>query len=82
MSYDVRDYAKLGLLYKLLHVDDAQDPTAAEVEAIKRELIDAIQDARHGATNLGNRLQSDAAKQTRKAGIAVRSALGAQWQNA
>jgi biotin-independent malonate decarboxylase gamma subunit len=82
MSYDVRDYAKLGLLYKLLHVDDPQNPTAVEVEAIKCELIDAIQDARHGATNLGNRLQSDAAKQTRKAGIAVRSALEAQWQNA
>jgi len=82
MSYDVRDYAKLGLLHKLLHVDDPQHPTTADIEAVKHDLIDAIQDARRGATDLSNRLQSDAAKQTRKAGIAVRAALEAQWQDA
>jgi biotin-independent malonate decarboxylase gamma subunit len=82
MSYDVRDYAKLGLLYKLLHVDDPQHPTTADIEAIKHELIDAIRDARRGATDLSNRVQSEAAKQTRKAGIAVRATLEAQWQNA
>ena len=82
MSYDVHDYAKLGLLHKLLHVNDPQYPTAADIEAIRRELIDAIQNARRGATDLSNRLQSDAAKQTRKASIAVRAALEAQWQNA
>jgi biotin-independent malonate decarboxylase gamma subunit len=82
MSYDVRDYAKLGLLYRLLHVDDPQHPTTADTEAIRHDLIDAIQDARRGATDLSNHLQSDAAKQTRKAGIAVRTALEAQWQNA
>src|ERR1700689_4408686 len=81
MSYDIRDYAKLGLLYKLLHVDDPQHPTTADIEAIRHDLIDAIQDASRGATDLSNRLQSDAAKQTRKAGIAVRAALEAQWQN-
>jgi biotin-independent malonate decarboxylase gamma subunit len=82
MSYDVRDYAKLGLLHKLLHVDDPQHPRTADIEAIRHDLIDAIQDARRGATDLSKRLQSDAAKQTRKAGIAVRAALEAQWQNA
>jgi biotin-independent malonate decarboxylase gamma subunit len=82
MSYDVRDYAKLGLLYKLLHVNDPQHPTTADIEAVRHELIGAIQDARRGATDLSNRLQSEAAKQARKAGIAVRAALEAQWQNA
>jgi biotin-independent malonate decarboxylase gamma subunit len=82
MSYDVRDYAKLGLLYKLLHVDDPLHPTTADIEAVRHDLIDAIQDARRGATDLSNWLRSDAAKQTRRAGIAVRAALEAQWQNA
>jgi malonate decarboxylase gamma subunit len=82
MSYDVRDYAKLGLLYKLLHVDGPQHPTTADIEAVQHDLIDAIQDARRGAPDLSNRLQSDAAKQARKAGIAVRAALEAQWRNA
>jgi len=82
MSYDVRDYARLGLLHKLLHVNDPQHPTAADIEAIRRDLIDAIRDARLGPTDLSNRMQSASAKQTRKAGIAVRAALEAQWQNA
>src|SRR6201996_8330708 len=81
MSYDVRDYAKLGLLYKLLHVDDPRHPTTADIEAVRHDLIDAIEDARRGAPDLSSRLQSDAAKQARKAGIAVRAALEAQWQN-
>jgi len=82
MSYDVRDYAKLGLLHKLLHVNDTQHPTAADIEFVSHELIDAIQDARSGATDLSNRLQSEASKQTRKAGIAVRAKLEEQWRNA
>jgi len=82
MSYDVKDYAKLGLLYKLLHVENPLQPTESEVETVKQSLIEAIQDARVGSTDLGNRLQSHAAKQTRKASIAVRALLEAQWQNA
>jgi malonate decarboxylase gamma subunit len=80
MSYDVKDYAKLGLLYKLLHVENPLQPTAPEVETVKQALIEAIQDARAGSTDLSNRLESDAAKQTRKASIAVRTVLEAQWQ--
>ena len=80
MSYDVKDYAKLGLLYKLLHVENPLQPTASEVEIVKQGLIEAVQDARSGLTDLSNRLKSDAAKQTRKASIAVRAMLEAQWQ--
>jgi hypothetical protein len=39
MSYDVGGYAKLGLLYKLLHVDDPQHPTTADIEAVRHDLI-------------------------------------------
>ena len=80
MSYDVKDYAKLGLLYKLLHVENLLQPTASEIEIVKQGLIEAIQDARAGLTDLSNRLESDTAKQTRKASIAVRAMLEAQWQ--
>jgi malonate decarboxylase gamma subunit len=82
MSYDVRDYAKLGLLFKLLHAQDPQSPTRGEIAEVKQALADAIDDARAGKTDLNNRLESDAAKQTRKAGIAVRAALETQWQTA
>jgi len=82
MSYDVRDFAKLGLLYKLLHIDTPQTPTASDVQLVQRELVEAIRDARAGTTDLSNRWKSEAAQQTRKAGIAARAALEAQWQNA
>ena len=60
---------------------------AADIKGIedatlaKQALIEAIQDARAGATDLSNRLESDAAKRTRKASITVRTMLEAQWEN-
>jgi malonate decarboxylase gamma subunit len=82
MSYDVRDFAKLGLLYKLLHLDTPQSPTPADVQAVQRELVEAIQEARSGTTDLSNRWKSEAAQQMRRAGIAARAAIEAQWQEA
>jgi malonate decarboxylase gamma subunit len=81
MSYDVHDFAKLGLLYKLLHIVNPLTPTHSDVQHVQQELIDAIRDARLGPTDLSNRRESDAAKQTRKAGNAARAAMEAQWHN-
>src|SRR6201993_1635046 len=72
MSYDVRDYAKLGLLFKLLHADDPQYPTANEVAEVRKAFTEAIADARKGKLDLSNRWESDAAKTTRKGTLAVR----------
>ena len=81
MSYDVRDYAKLGLLFKLLHADDPQHPTSNEVAEVRKAITEAIADARKGKLDLSNRWESDAAKETRKGTLAVRAALEAQWFN-
>ena len=81
MSYDVRDYAKLGLLFKLLHSDDPQHPTSSEVAEVRKAITEAIADARKGKLDLSNRWESDAAKTTRKGTLAVRAALEAQWFN-
>jgi biotin-independent malonate decarboxylase gamma subunit len=81
MSYDVRDYAKLGLLFKLLHANDPQHPTSNEVAEVRRAITEAIADARKGKLNLSNRWESDAAKETQKGTLAVRAALEAQWFN-
>ena len=82
MSYDVRDYAKLGLLYKLLHVDQPSKPTGADVALVRQAILDAIDDARRGPVDLSIRLQSTEAKQTRKAGIAARALMERQWRGA
>jgi malonate decarboxylase gamma subunit len=80
MSYDVRDYAKLGLLYKLLHVSNPEKPTQQEIRKVQGELIAAIEDARSSSVDLRNRLESKGALETRKASILVRSRLEAQWR--
>src|SRR6201993_3799675 len=82
MSYDVRDYAKLGTLHKLLHVGNPLEPTESEIVELKQAIADAIADARTGGEDLGNRLNSPEAKQTRKAGLTARALMEKQWVKA
>jgi malonate decarboxylase gamma subunit len=79
MSYDIRDYAKLGLLYKLLHVENPEKPSPQEIRTVQGELVAAIADARSGPVDLRNRLESTGAREMRKASILVRTKLEAQW---
>jgi malonate decarboxylase gamma subunit len=79
MSYDIREYAKLGLLYKLLHVENPEKPSQQEIRNVQNELVAAIADARSGAVDLQNRLASAGAREMRKASILVRAKLEAQW---
>ena len=79
LSYDIRDYAKLGLLHKLLHVGSPENPSQQEIEYVLDELIAAIEDARNSPVYLSNRLQSKEARETRKASILTRAMLKAQW---
>jgi biotin-independent malonate decarboxylase gamma subunit len=82
MSYDIRDYAKLGLLHKLLHLENPAKPSAQEISYVQGELIAAIEDARRSPVDLRIRLESKEALETRKASILVRAKLEAQWQAA
>jgi biotin-independent malonate decarboxylase gamma subunit len=82
MSYDIRDYAKLGILHQLLHVDDPLEPTQSEVAEVRKALVDAIADARANALDLSSHWHSPEAQQTRKAGIAARALMEQQWVRA
>ena len=79
LSYDVRNYAKLGLLHKLLPVSNPEAPSADEVSLVHNALVEAIADARKGPTDLRNRLESDAAKTARKASRLIRARLEEEW---
>src|SRR5438132_5660711 len=79
MSYDIRDYAKLGLLYKLLHVENPDKPSQQEIRNVQGELVAAIEDARISPVDLRNRLESKGALEMRKASILARTKLEAQW---
>lgn len=79
LSYDIHDYAKLGLLYKLLHVENPEKPSPQEIRTVQGELVAAVADARGGPVDLRNRLESTAAREMRKASILVRTKLEAEW---
>ncbi len=81
MSYRIQDYAKLGLLHNLIHVANPEQPSSEDVRKVKNGLIAAIEDARSGPTGLSSRLGSKGAQETRKASLAVRAKLEAQWRN-
>jgi malonate decarboxylase gamma subunit len=82
MAYDIRSFAKLGLLYTLISGVDADAPGQADVERVRAELLRAIADTRAGAQDLAGRLTSPAASESRAASIEVRRRLAEQWDAA
>jgi biotin-independent malonate decarboxylase gamma subunit len=81
MSYDIQDFARLGLLHELLHVEDADHPSQATVAQVQQSLVGAIADARAGSTDLVNRFTSSGAREMRKAGLAARELMQQQWRH-
>jgi malonate decarboxylase gamma subunit len=79
MAYDIRSYAKLGLLHKLIEYVAADSPSHTDVERVRAELLSAVADTRAGACDLTNRLASAAAREIRAASIEVRRRLAEQW---
>ena len=79
MAYDIRSYAKLGLLHKLIAGVDADTPEQTDVELVRAELLSAIAATRAGTPDLASRLSSQAAREMRAASIEVRRRLAEQW---
>jgi malonate decarboxylase gamma subunit len=79
MAYDIRSFAKLGLLYKLVSGVDADTPRQTDVERVRAELLSAIADTRAGTRGLESRLASPAARESRAASLQVRRRLAEQW---
>lgn len=82
MSYDIRNYAKLGLLHKVIKGISSDSLDAVSIEKVRQELKDAIADTRAGKRDLSVRLESEAAKTVRHASIEVRKRLIEQWPSA
>ncbi|MFG1932811.1 biotin-independent malonate decarboxylase subunit gamma [Mycobacterium sp. NPDC048908] len=82
LSYNVRDWAQLGMCDGLLRVSDADDPTATDIDAVRQAVDAAISAARSGPRDLSNRLDSPGALANRKASRAIRDAMSAQWHQA
>jgi len=79
LSYNVRDWSKLGFCDELLEVDHADAPSQTDVAHVSDAIDRAIDRARRGPLDLSNRLDSPAAITTRAASRAIRDALAEQW---
>jgi biotin-independent malonate decarboxylase gamma subunit len=80
MSYEIRQFARLGLLHELIAGIDADAPTAAQVERVKERLAAAIAEIRVNPGDLTSRLGNAEAKIHRAASIEVRRRLAEQWE--
>lgn len=79
MAYDIRQFAKLGLLHELISGIDADAPSAAQVAVVKTCLAAAVADVRARPGDLTERLNNDEAKVNRAASIEVRRKLAEKW---
>jgi malonate decarboxylase gamma subunit len=79
MSYDLRQYAKLGLLHELIPGIDADAPSVPQVAAVKERMAAAIADIRRRPGDLTSRLDNPQARVTRAASIEVRRRMTEQW---
>jgi len=79
MAYDIRQFAKLGLLHELIAGIDADAPSAAQIAKVKERIAAAITDIRSNPGDLTSRLDNAEAKVTRAASIEVRRRLAEQW---
>jgi biotin-independent malonate decarboxylase gamma subunit len=79
LSYDIKDFAKLGILYALLQVTSAEHPQPADIALVKKAIAEAIKDARKSPKDLSCRWLSKEASVTRGATLKTREAMFAQW---
>ena len=80
MAYSMHAFEQLGLLSELIYGIDADAPSSAQIETVRRALSTAVTDARSGPNDLSGRLSSPAAQKNRAASIEVRRRLAQQWQ--
>jgi malonate decarboxylase gamma subunit len=77
IAYDIKSYASLGLLWKLLSVQRPDAPTPDDLQTVREALLAALDDIRADPSRgLSGRLESV----NRAASIRVRERLRAQWQ--
>jgi malonate decarboxylase gamma subunit len=79
MAYDVRSFARLGVIDRLIGGIDADVPTTADIARVRAELASAVLEACAAPRDLTVRLSSDSARATRAASIEARQRLAAQW---
>ncbi|MNL60532.1 Malonate decarboxylase gamma subunit (MdcE) [compost metagenome] len=77
MAYDIGSFASLGILWRLIEVESASAPVAADAHLARDSILAALADIRRDpAPGLQGRLGGA----NRQASAAVRACLSRQWQ--
>jgi malonate decarboxylase gamma subunit len=77
MAYDIKNFATLGILWRLIDVESASAPVAADAHLARDTILSALADIRRDPTQgLQGRLMGT----NRQASAAVRACLSRQWQ--
>ncbi|OQS40167.1 biotin-independent malonate decarboxylase subunit gamma [Chromobacterium haemolyticum] len=76
MAYDIRSYAGLGLLWRLLPVEAIDAPTAADIVRVRIALGEALADIRQA----GDQGRRQGAGMAQRASRLVRQRLREQWE--
>jgi malonate decarboxylase gamma subunit len=79
MAYDVRSFARLGLVDALIEGVNAQAPTVQDIERVRTELVRAVAVSRAAPRDLSARLSAPAAQNGRAASLEVRRRLAQEW---
>lgn len=76
MAYDIQSYATLGLLTECLNVENAEQPTANDVQRIQQAVAQEVEDIQQNAsTGLAHRLHGENRQMSKR----VRELLREQW---
>jgi malonate decarboxylase gamma subunit len=76
MAYDVKAFDSLGILWRLIQVGDAEDPSGPDLALARQTLLEALEDLDGAPRDLSGRLGAP----NRAASAAVRARLREQWQ--
>jgi len=80
LSYNVRDWATLGLCNGLLQVSNADRPTANDVVLVQEQLEAAVRRARTRDTGIAGRWSVETSGENRSATRRVWAEMDRQWQ--
>ena len=79
MAYDIRSYARWGLVHQFIGGIRADDPKASDISRVRVLLARAATHARNSTRDLGSRLSSPDDRTGRWASVEVRRLLAEQW---
>lgn len=75
MAYDIKGYETLGLLWRLLNLENDQQPNSDDITLVKNTVAQAIIDTKKHGVYLENRLNGE----NRKSSAKVRELMRQQW---